>query len=474
MLHDKDGKLITRAKRSKNRLYKVIMDIVEEKCLKIDIQSESTRWHTRLGHIGIETMKLMFQKRLVLGIPNISIEKELCEPCLLGKHARKPFPKATSFRPEEVLELIHGDFCGPITPATPARNRYIFVLIDDHSRYMWTILLKEKSDAFDKFKSFKAVVEQQTKKSIKIFRTDRGGEFTSNAFQKYCEEYGIQRQLTAPYTPQQNRVVERRNRTLMEMTRSILKQFNCPNYLWGEAVRHATYVINRVSTRTLQEMTPYEVLKGRKPNIGHLRVFGCIGYTKTETPYIRKLDDRSKPLVHLGIEPGSKAYRMLEPTSRKIVVSRDVIFEENKGWKWNTSKTENEDDPGSFEITLGDFGNQGIRDSKESESHESNAEIIQNEVHEGAASENTEHEDTEPADLRRSTRLTKTPSYLSDYVCLGEAEGERLLLLINEEPWEYMEAVKEKVWRNACEDEIESIVKTIHGTWWIFPKEQKQ
>lgn len=256
-LHDKDGNLITRARRSRNRLYKVIMDIVDEKCLKLDVQSESTRWHTRLGHIGVETMKLMVKQELVLSIPNINIEKELCELCLLGKHARQPFPKSTSFHAEEPLEVIHGDLYGPITPATPAKNRYIFVLIDDHTRYMWTILLKEKSEAFEKFKTFKAMVEQQVKKNIKTFRTDRGGEFTSKEFQKFCEESGIQRHLTNPYTPQQNGVVEKRNRTLLEMTRSILKHLSTPNYLWGEAIRHSTYIINRVSTRALQEQTPY-------------------------------------------------------------------------------------------------------------------------------------------------------------------------------------------------------------------------
>lgn len=103
-LHYKDGELITRARQSRNRLYKVIMDIVDEKCLKLDIQSESTRWHTRLGRIGIETMNLMIQKELIIGIPNISIEKELGEPCLLGKHARQAFPKSTSFRAEEPLD----------------------------------------------------------------------------------------------------------------------------------------------------------------------------------------------------------------------------------------------------------------------------------------------------------------------------------------------------------------------------------
>ena len=213
-LRDKDGKLITKAKRSPNRLYKVIIDIVTERCLQLSIPSESARWHARLGHIGRESMRSMINKELVDGIPKIAIEKNTCSSCLLGKQARHPFPQATSFRAKRALELIHGDLCGPITPITPSKKRYIFVLIDDYSRYMWSILLGEKGETFEKFKKFKAIVEQETGTTITTFRSDRGGEFVSNKFQSYCETNGIMRQLTAPYSPQQNGVVERRNRTL--------------------------------------------------------------------------------------------------------------------------------------------------------------------------------------------------------------------------------------------------------------------
>lgn len=100
-------------------------------------------------------------------------------------------------------------YVAPITPSTSTGNRYIFVLIDDHSRYMWTALLKEKSEAFKKFKTFKSLVEEEVKTKIQTFRTDRGGEFVSKEFNEFCEAVGIKRHLTAPYSPQQNGVVER-------------------------------------------------------------------------------------------------------------------------------------------------------------------------------------------------------------------------------------------------------------------------
>ena len=143
-MHDQKGKLLVRANRSKNRLYKVRMGIREAAQLYLSEINESNRWHARLGHINAATMKTMIQKELVNGVPNVNITKEICSSCLLAKQARLVFPQATSYRANRVLELLHSDLCGPITPSTLAGNRYIFVIIDDHSRYMWTILLKQK------------------------------------------------------------------------------------------------------------------------------------------------------------------------------------------------------------------------------------------------------------------------------------------------------------------------------------------
>lgn len=472
-LHDKHGNLITRAKRARNRLYKVNMEIVDAKCLQMDALDNSTIWHARLGHIGAEALKTMVRKELVIGMPEISVEKETCASCMFGKQSRQPFPKSSSYRAEETLGLVHGDLCGPISPPTAAKNRYIFVLIDDHSIYMWSILLKDKGEAFEKFKKFKAKVESETGNSIKTFRTDRGGEFTSTEFNSLCDSAGIARHLTAPYSPQQNGLVERRNRTLMEMTRSLMKHMKVPNYLWGESVRHTTYLINRVATRVLVDRTPYEVYKKRKPSVTHLKVFGCVCFAKVDTPHLKKLDDRSKELVHLGTEPGSKAYRLYDPNHRKIIVSRDVKFDEKRSWDWNKSMAEtSESQPGMFKVILGEYGNNGIRDEEEETEKEKEQSKIPGEQ---STQENRASCDPSSSSVtiasssenieapRRSTRITKRPSYLEDYVQLAEEEIEHILLLLDEEPWSFSEAMKENVWRDACEDEIASIIK--NETW---------
>lgn len=132
-LFDRMGYLIVKITRSRNRLYKVVLQADTIQLLQISTTSESFKWHARLGHVNRDTIKLMINKKLVEGVPHIQVKKETCVSCLLGKQARVPFPKTTLFRATQLLELVHGDLCGPITPTTPGQKRYVFVLIDDYS-----------------------------------------------------------------------------------------------------------------------------------------------------------------------------------------------------------------------------------------------------------------------------------------------------------------------------------------------------
>lgn len=246
-----------------------------------------------------------------------------------------------------------------------------------------------------------------------------------------------------------------------------MKHMGVPDYLWGEAIRHTTYLLNRVATRALKDRTPYEVFRKKKPNINHLRIFGCICYARVQSKLLKKLDDRSKMLVHLGTEPGSKAYRLVDPQSKRILVSRDVIFNESKGWNWNLSDSEKRRDS-SFKITLGTFGNNGIL---ETEQHSEEAEPQRTEEEkqdeiEVIEIESDEDEDTlgtEPTMLRRSERHSTRPRYLDDYVLFAEEEGERLVMCLNDEPRDFQEAKEHKEWIRACEDEILSIERL--ETW---------
>jgi len=199
---------------------------------------------------------------------------------------------------------------------------------------MWLEVLAAKSEALECFKRFRAAAELESGCRLKAFRTDRGGEFNSGAFVVFCSDHGIKHNTTTPYTPQQNGVVERRNQTVVEMARCLLKSMGVPSKFWGEAVRTAVYILNRSPTKSLNGKTPYEAWFGQKPGVKHLKTFGCVAYAKTVGPGVSKLTDRAVSGVFLGYELGTKGYRIYDPVKDKLLVTRDVVFDEKKSWNW--------------------------------------------------------------------------------------------------------------------------------------------
>ena len=194
------GSLLIKVPRSANHLYKAQLQVGKPYCLQANIDEESWLWHVRLGHIGFGAVNLMH--KLAKGVPVIKHQDQICESCMVGKQTKKSFSKKATYRASKLLEMVYGDICGPINPPTQAGNSYILVLID-YSRYMWSFLLKNKSDAFGVIKRFKTSIEKRMGKEIVTFHTDRGGEFTSHEFNRFCDQEGIACMLTAPYAPQQ-------------------------------------------------------------------------------------------------------------------------------------------------------------------------------------------------------------------------------------------------------------------------------
>jgi transposase InsO family protein len=254
------------------------------------------------------------------------------EDCVLAKQKRKPFPKAAKYRAQEELELVHGDICGLITPHMPVGNTYFLLLVDDMSRYMWLTLLRSKADAPAAIITFQARVEHESGKKLKVLRTDNGGEFTSVTFGEYCAGEGIQRHHLAPYTPQQNGVVERRNQSIVATARSIMRSCGVLGHFWGEAVHTAVFLLNQAPTSALDGKTPYQAWYGKKPFVHFLRVFGCVAYIKNVHPHLGKLDDRGCKVVFIGYQDGAKAYHFYDPVAERVHVSRDVVFNEGACW----------------------------------------------------------------------------------------------------------------------------------------------
>ncbi|GJT30402.1 ribonuclease H-like domain, reverse transcriptase, RNA-dependent DNA polymerase [Tanacetum coccineum] len=287
-----------------------------------------------------------------------------------------------------------------------------------------------------------------------MLRTDRGGEFTSNEFTQYCKENGIARQLTAPYSPQQNGVVERRNRTIMSTTRCMMKATNMPQNFWAEAVRHAIYILNSVPTKALEDITPYEAIKRRKPNLENLRVFGCMAYAKVPSQRLTKLDDRSSRMVYLGNEQGSKAYRLFDPTTQKICVSRDVKFKENETWDWKEYMSEHIND----EPEWTDFKIE-------------NLEVTSEHHDQGTQPSEEDNEFPNKDDDGYASPTTGSPSRFRTLNDLYENTKE--LLLAKDEPKNYKEASNDQRWIKAMKVELDSINR--NNTWKLttLPKGRK-
>lgn len=224
----------------------------------------------------------------------VSDADAVCEPCIMGKHSNAPFSNAGGNRSNRILEIVHTDICGPITPTTWDGHQYFITFIDDFSHFTVVYLMKRKLEAFELFVKFKSMAE--TKHGVKIgaIRCDNGGEYTSKRFKSLCEKDGIQIQYSVPYTPQLNGVAERMNRTLVEKVRSMIADARVERIFWGEAIYCATFVLNRSPCRAIQSVvTPFELWMGTKPDMSKVRVFGAPAYAHVPDQLRTKLDAKS-------------------------------------------------------------------------------------------------------------------------------------------------------------------------------------
>ncbi|MCO5550885.1 hypothetical protein L7F22_004379 [Adiantum nelumboides] len=264
---------------------------------KTQAMQDAELWHARFGHVGYGSL-ITLQRHNMDG----------------------------SVRATRKLQLVHSDVCGPMRTPSVGNSLYFVTFIDDFSRFCWVYPLKAKSDVFAIFQHYVSMVENETGYNVQTFRTDRGGEYMSGAFKDFLGKKGIKHQCTMPYTPQQNGVAERKNRSLMEMARCMLKAKSLPHKLWMEAVACAAHVLNRCPTRALKTITPYESWYDRKPSVSYLRVFGCLAYAHIPQQLHGKLDDKAVKCIFVGYSSGSKGYRLYNPATNKIFESRDVIF----------------------------------------------------------------------------------------------------------------------------------------------------
>lgn len=333
----KDKMIVCEGIKQPNGLY--IVDVTTGKPSSLLVESKKglsvNDWHVRLGHPSVSYMKKLI--KLAEGIEFTEQECEdvekICEVCIKAKQTRQPFLTERK-RAERPNQIIHTDLCGPIDPATWDNKRYALTLMDDFTHYAVVQLLESKDEVFGFIQDFVLEVEAMQNLRVSVIRSDNGGEYTSKEMKNWCRGRGIILNYTIPYTPQHNGKAERLNRTLVEKARALLFDSGLEKTFWGEAIRSAAYLLNRTPSDTVKT-TPAEEWNNRKTNLSNIRKFGCDGYVKV-LGQSKKLDPRSVKMTFIGY--AQNGYRMWDPQKKKVIISRDVVFDE---WRKSEKSIEN-------------------------------------------------------------------------------------------------------------------------------------
>ena len=490
-------------------------------CLS-SLTEQSKLWHQRFGHASLHLLDKLQRKELVRGLPRIQPEDMThCSECSQAKQTRASFPIKKVVSTSSPLELVHMDLCGPMRIQSTGGNKYIFVLVDDYTRYTWTLFLRSKDQAYSAFFSLISLLENSLQARLRALRSDNGLEFKNSSFLDFCRERGIEHNFSSPRTPQQNGVVERKNRTLEDMARTMLFSSKLPHHYWAQAVDTACYIINRAMLRPLLEKTPYELMKGRAPNISHLRVFGCKCYVHNNgKDQLGKFDLRSDEATFLGYSSTSKAYKVLNRRTNKIEESIHVKFDEHsipnstevdKGCldacaaPFPSSSYHFDEDPGSdldspiplradappFNLQAPDVS-QSSHPEEEDPSVNTQPEINESVRHDlgSASQQEAAHQPIVVSPSRRTFQQAK--AHPSTLILSPTREGVTTRSHYNnlcafqafvslQEPKNIQEALKDVDWIQAMQEELEEFKrnkvwhlvpqphkKTIIGTRWVF------
>ncbi|CAL9026795.1 unnamed protein product [Prunus brigantina] len=439
--------LIMKVEMRKNRCYPLSLSSNSYVALRAGVSHSTWLWLKRMGHLHFKGLSQLKENEMVHGLPHLEAVDGVCGGCQLGKQHREWFPKNQAWRARTPLELIHMDLCGPMQNESLAGNKYFMLLIDDFTRMTWVYFLRYKSDALNCFRKFKSMVELQSGYKVKCVRSDKGGEFTSSEFNKLCEDAGIQRQFTMAYTPQQNGVVERKNRIVVEMAKAMLHEKGLPYYLWAEAVHTAVYLLNRCPTKALRDKTPFEAYSTRKPGVAHLKVFGSVCFVHKPEENRQKLDAKNTRGVFVGYATCEKGYRVFDPVTRKLILSRDVVFDEGATWNWKEAAE-----------------NSVIMVNEEEQPRNSQVEVFETPT----GNRNSGFRPIELGSYEGSSRASSSleASQNFDHTPLKWRKLDDILAQCNLctiEPEKFDEAVKDESWMKAMKDELNMIEK--NDTW---------
>ncbi|GJU77296.1 retrovirus-related pol polyprotein from transposon TNT 1-94 [Tanacetum coccineum] len=270
-------------------------------------------WHRRLSHLNFDYINLLSKKDVVIGLPKLKyVKDQLCSSCEVSKAKRSSFKSKTVPSSKGWLNLFHMDLCGPMRVASINRKKYI---------------LDETPEVL---RDFLTMIQRNLQAPVIFVRTNRGTEFLNKTLNAFFKEEGIEHQTSTPRTPEQNGVVERRNRTLIEAARTMLSALKLPLFFWTEAITTACYTQNISIIIPTHEKTAYHIINDRKPSIKYLHIFGCTCYLTRDGENLDKMKEKGDPCILVGYSTQSKGYRVYNKRTRLIVESIHLIFDEIK------------------------------------------------------------------------------------------------------------------------------------------------
>ena len=327
--------------RLKGKLYLVDFNkskAMLETCL-VEKSSMGWLWHRRLAHVGMRNLTKLLKEEHILRLTNVEFEKDrICKACQTRKQVGVPHPPKSIVTTTSPLELIHMDLFGPVAYVSIGGNKYGLVIVNDYSRFTWVFFVYDKSEVQGKVKTFIRRAQREFGLPIKKVRSDNGTKFRNTNVEEFLNEEGINHEFLAPYTPQQNRVVERKNHTLIDMARTMLDEYKTPDNYWAEAVNTACRAINYLYLHKYYKKTSYELLTGNKPKVSYFRVFGCKCFIPNKKPWSSKFAPKIDEGFLLGYGPNEHAYRGFNLSTRRTEITVDMMFDES-----NSSQVEQVD-----------------------------------------------------------------------------------------------------------------------------------
>jgi transposase InsO family protein len=291
-------------------------------------------WHRRLAHVNMRTLQSLHKNDHILGLKDKDVafvKDRVCRACIEGKLHETQHKPTNVLHTSRVLELLHMDLFGPPTHESLGGKKYCLVIVDDYSRYTWVFFLKKKSETQQIFIDFANEVQRQNDLKILAIRSDNGTEFKNYTMEEFLGEEGIRHQFSAPYTPQQNGVAERKNRTLMDMARTMIAEYKSPYNFWAEAISTACHTTNRVYLHKYHNKTSYEIYIGKKPSIQYFRVFGCKCYILKKGNRLSKFETRAYEGIFVGYGKDSHTYRIYNKATGTVIETCNVKFDEHNG-----------------------------------------------------------------------------------------------------------------------------------------------